>query len=222
MAQNFTDNCYQGDHVGGVDMQAVENNVLCLKSSFSGASAPANQVAGMLHMRTTANKGLRVKNADNNAWLKLLEGDASFKIPVYRNDTAEGWLIDSSVTDRVVALKGGSQAYNVNGGNPAGTWTVPTDHEHKTPGHQHYLSTGNASSNERSNTSNDKVGTDNYDNRLTGQNNKQTYAGTTHWGAVYRYTDSDGSGVWTTDGLSDISTWRPAAIVCTLQYPDLG
>jgi microcystin-dependent protein len=33
--------------------------------------------------------------------------------------------IDSAVTDCVTALKGGSNAYNANGGMLAGTWTQP-------------------------------------------------------------------------------------------------
>jgi len=34
-------------------------------------------------------------------------------------------VVDATVTDAGLAIKGGAQAYNVNGGNVAGTWTQP-------------------------------------------------------------------------------------------------
>lgn len=55
--------------------------------------------------------------------LTLLTGDASHKQWVYRNDATPLWVIDSSVTDRVLGLKGGSGSYNVNGGVEAGNWS---------------------------------------------------------------------------------------------------
>jgi len=47
MSQNWADNVYQSDHEGATDLQNMENNFACLKSMFSGASAPSNPVAGM-------------------------------------------------------------------------------------------------------------------------------------------------------------------------------
>lgn len=60
------------------------------------------------------------------------------KMWVYENTAPTGWSI-VSVTDRVLAVKGGSNAYNVSGGNTAGTWTQP-DHTltvAEIPSHQH-------------------------------------------------------------------------------------
>jgi hypothetical protein len=47
-----------------------------------------------------------------------------------------GWTIESGLFDRLLAVKGGTQAYNVNGGNPGGTWTQP-NHTHGMAGHVH-------------------------------------------------------------------------------------
>jgi hypothetical protein len=41
-----------------------------------------------------------------------------------QNTAPTGWTIDVNHTDAVLALKGGSNAYNANGGTSAGTWTV--------------------------------------------------------------------------------------------------
>ena len=50
------------------------------------------------------------------------------KIYLYENTAPTGWTIEA-VTDAVLAVKGGSQAYNVTGGQLAGTWTQ-SSHSH--------------------------------------------------------------------------------------------
>ena len=72
MAQNFTDDCFDASHVGQTDLGNIENNFACLKSSFSGTSAPSNPVAGMLWYDTTNNL-LKLRNAANNAWLEIYD-----------------------------------------------------------------------------------------------------------------------------------------------------
>jgi hypothetical protein len=60
------------------------------------------------------------------------------KIYIYENTAPTGWTI-VAVTDRVLAVKGGSQAYNTTGGTQAGTWTQP-DHTlsiAEMPSHRH-------------------------------------------------------------------------------------
>ena len=54
----------------------------------------------------------------------------------YQNTAPMGWVIDSTPADAILAVKGGSAAYNVNGGMAAGTWTHPT-HTHTGPSHTH-------------------------------------------------------------------------------------
>jgi len=46
------------------------------------------------------------------------------KLWFYENSAPTGWTYESSITDKVLAVKGGSQAYNRTGGSTGGTWTV--------------------------------------------------------------------------------------------------
>ena len=117
--QNYTINSYQSDHVGQSDLQNMENNFECLRSTFSGSSTPANVVAGKQWFDTNK-KLLKIRNNANLAWYGVMCGDASQKMIVYRNTAMDGWAIDSSVTDKVVGIKGGS-VYTT-GGVTAGTW----------------------------------------------------------------------------------------------------
>ncbi|HQP29943.1 MAG TPA: hypothetical protein PLB81_01335 [Deltaproteobacteria bacterium] len=72
MSQSWTDDCYDSTHVGQTDLQNMENNFACLKSSFSGASAPSNPVAGMFWLDTT-NHILKMRNEANSAWISLYD-----------------------------------------------------------------------------------------------------------------------------------------------------
>jgi len=56
------------------------------------------------------------------------------KVWFYQNVAPTGWTIDVTAADSVLAVKGGSNAYNINGGNQAGTWTQPS-HIHATADH---------------------------------------------------------------------------------------
>lgn len=44
----------------------------------------------------------------------------------YLNTAPTGWTIDATPADALLAVKGGSQAYNANGGTQVGTWTQLT------------------------------------------------------------------------------------------------
>ena len=127
MSQTWTDDPFASGHVGQTDLQNMENNFLAIKSMFSGASAPSNPVAGMPWF-DTAQKVLKSRNNSNNAWLGLFHGDASQKILVYDDDVLDGYARDDTVTDKVIALKGG--ATYVAGGATAGSWTL-TAHNHQ-------------------------------------------------------------------------------------------
>jgi hypothetical protein len=149
MSQSWTDNTYQSDHVSGTDLQNMENNFGCLKTMFSGSSAPSGTVAGMPWYDTNKNL-LKIRNNANDAWYGAFQwepaggGEPTTLFWIYSNSAIEGWVIDSSLTDRVLALKGGSQAYNVNGGNVGGTWQLP-DHTLTTaeiPPHSHSIAIG--------------------------------------------------------------------------------
>ena len=84
--------------------------------------------------------GVTFANLDNNgdvgqATGKVSEGDHTHpeyidipsgkRIYFYDSTAPIGYTIDSSVTDKVLAVKGGIHAYNVPGGTEAGTWIQP-------------------------------------------------------------------------------------------------
>ncbi|MHA2344226.1 MAG: hypothetical protein ACXADW_20360 [Candidatus Hodarchaeales archaeon] len=136
MSQVFTDDQYDIDNEVDIDMTNAEDNFAALKSAFSGANAPSDLVDGMRWLDT----GKKIlKRRYNSLWNAMLWGDGDFKIPVYRNDAQDGFLIDDTIEDCVVAIKGGSGAYNVSGGNLAGSWQQP-DHtliNSEMPSHSH-------------------------------------------------------------------------------------
>ena len=62
------------------------------------------------------------------------------KVYLYENTAPTGWSI-TAVTDKVLAVKGGADAYNISGGTAGGTWTQP-NHTHTGPSHTHIVSKG--------------------------------------------------------------------------------
>jgi hypothetical protein len=210
MAQNYTNDPYSQSTVADTTLTAYENNDNCLKSSFSGAAYPSNTVAGQLHMRTGSHVGLRLRNAGNTAWMKVLEGDAEFQIPVYRNNTCEGWLINAASGDRVMVIRGGT-TYTA-GGTAAGSWaisglSVPTGGSHThTPTVGYALGDG---------------GINDHYVLYWDQEENETYV---HNDGSPRHTHTvtNASSSHSHPSVSSNATWRPAAYVFTLQYPDLG
>jgi len=95
MAQNWTDNVFDPAHVGQTDLQNMENNFACLKSCFSGSSAPANPVPGMLWVDTT-NHVLKIRNEANNAWFGVW--DLANDKP-YGQDFTDGDYLDGDKID---------------------------------------------------------------------------------------------------------------------------
>lgn len=51
----------------------------------------------------------------------------------YQDTPPTGWTLDATPADAVLAVKGGANAYNANGGTQQGTWTQP-NHTHGTSG----------------------------------------------------------------------------------------
>ena len=126
MSQDFTLETYTASGNYSADMLNIEDNFAALKSSFSGVSAPGagadSPVAGQFWFDTTK-KIMKIRNTANNAWLGMFYGNASFKVWMYLNSANDGWLIDSSITDKVVAIKGGS-TYVTGGVSNVGTWVI--------------------------------------------------------------------------------------------------
>jgi hypothetical protein len=82
---------------------------------------------------TIEGAGLVLKNAGNDtrdqliAAIQILAPGATFasgtKMYFYQDAAPSGWTIDAVPADALLAVKGGAAAYNVAGGNQAGTWT---------------------------------------------------------------------------------------------------
>lgn len=120
MSQVWTDDCFSPGRAGQTDLQSIENNFAALKSCFEGTSAPP-AVKGMQWYDSSV-KTTKRRDFANGAWYGMLHGDASQKMWIYRNDAMEGWTVDGTVSDKVLALKGGSTY--VTGGASAGSWTL--------------------------------------------------------------------------------------------------
>ena len=215
MSQTFTDDLYEQSYVADTTLTNMENNCAALKSSFSGGAAPSNPVPFMLWGDTSAgDECLKRRNDANDAWLAVLCGDANQKMWIYRNDSCEGWVIDATVTDRVLAVKGGSNAYNVNGGVNAGTWTQPghTLVTNEIPAHNHTTVTGGDHSHSIA-----------INNASAGIVNAMGGGTQTH--SVNTGSDGDHNHTITNTGGGALhnhgDTYRPAAAVGTLQYPDM-
>lgn len=73
------------------------------------------------------------------------------KMWFYQDAAPTGWTIDATPADAMLAVKGGSNAFNANGGTQAGTWTQPNhthtgpSHDHTSASHVHTLPMGNRS-----------------------------------------------------------------------------
>jgi hypothetical protein len=230
MSQTYTANCYQSDHVAVTDMANIEANFATLRSTNSGAAAPSNTEAGLQWWDTVKNR-LKIRNDANAAWLAVLHGSASFKIWVYRNTTDDGWTIDATVTDRVLALKGGTGLYNANGGTNAGeTWANLKAHTHTGPSHTHshnhmvynwdagddgrYYTTSGAD------TMADVPNTTYQGGRNLGVCFSDTYEDRVMGADMYTSLAAVAGGTANT-GAQSTADVRPQAAVGTLQYPDI-
>jgi hypothetical protein len=221
MSQVYVDDVYQFGGQAVSNLAAIENNFAALKSMFSGASAPADLVAGM-HWFHTTKKALKLRNNANDAWLGILQADASHKLWVYRNTAPDGWAIDSAVVDCVLALKGGTNAYNANGGTQAGTWTQPdcTLTEANLPAHTHGEAAAHSHTTTFYGNAIEGSGTPGY--TAIGYNNGTTWY---VFNVVNPPTSSNGAHTHTSVGSGTAhnhgTTYRPAAAIGTLQYMDL-
>jgi hypothetical protein len=122
MSQTYTDDCYASNHQAATDLQAFENNFAALKSAFSGATQPANTVAGMWWLDTTAHI-LKHRNEANTAWLSVW--DMANNKPVIANLSNEitAAMISSTYKDGAAATASlrtlGTGAHQACAGNDA-------------------------------------------------------------------------------------------------------
>jgi hypothetical protein len=68
--QTWTDNCFQSDHQAQTNLQAFEDNFQCLKTAFSGDTAPSSPSQGQWWFDTNANI-LKIRNEANSAWISV-------------------------------------------------------------------------------------------------------------------------------------------------------
>jgi hypothetical protein len=213
MAQTWVADLYTTATVINTTMSNMESMFATLRTNFSGTSAPASvggQNAGMNWYDTTK-KLLKHRDYGDTAWRGILAGSASLKVWLYLNAAEEGWAIDSSVTDRVLALKGG--ATYVTGGANAGTWTI-SGMSVSAHNHQWYEWASGISRTWASDGS-----TYVYFN---------TYADKTTLALASRHKNQDAYR-WNQQSYTKNNTatttsdgnWRPSAAVGTLQYPDV-
>ena len=225
MSQDWTSDCFAAGHVAQTDLQNMENNFLALHSCFSGAAQPAGAVEGQL-WRDTAKKVLKQYNGAS--WFGMFHGDATQKILVYDDTVLEGYLRDSGVTDKVIALKGG--ATYVTAGVTAGSWTISglsaTNESSHTHSHAHKWYDANAAGDDA-----DGAGTNlqTIANRSKGvleffipNVGDGTVASGLYAPATDMYTDTNAAaGSAHTHPISHNGTSRPLAAVVILEYLDL-
>jgi len=188
----------------------------------------ANQMAFLAKESTVGSTTMPYFRPESDGTtIRLLIGDASSKFWMYRNGTSPGFIIDATVTDKVLSFKGGSDAYNVNGGNIAGTWTQPThthtgpSHTHSGPSHSHTYTTVIA----HTHTLTVPVaGVDTFGGPGNWSSGSATTSST---GSASGTTAADGTGTTGAGGTGatgadgTAATYRPYAAVGTLQYPDI-
>jgi len=229
MSQTWTDDVYASGHVGQTDLQNMENNFACLKSAFSGTTSPASPVDGTIWKDTTK-KLLKIYNG--SSWIGIMHGDTSQKLWVYRNAAMDGWAIDATPSDKVLAFKGGS-TYTT-GGAVAGSWifsgVTAQSHTHTGVSHNHnwYNSSSDPNSNDQTyNSSGVGINFVKYGKNTSGWTAMAAYLSSdANWPGYApgdSYTSNAGSGATGASGSLSVSgsTWRPAASVGTLQYLDI-
>jgi hypothetical protein len=92
--QSWTDDCFASDHQGLTDLQNIENNLQCLKTAFSGDSAPSSPSAGQWWY-DTLNDILKIRNEANSAWIEVYD---------FGNDrVASGKVKTASLADGILS-----------------------------------------------------------------------------------------------------------------------
>jgi hypothetical protein len=210
----WTDDVFDRAHAHNTDLDNIEANFALLKNLFMAGSAPASMAAGHPWIDSTKHV-FKYRNDGDSAWVGVMHGDTSQKIWVYRNAAMDGWAVDSAVSDKVLALKGG--ATYTTGAATAGSWTISgMAHTHTGPSHTHDIPIGPGPTTLAWKST-----------QTCGSSDLATdYAVSDHvavnGGSWYQHfvTDAGGTGNTSSGGASD-GNWRAAAAVGTLQYLDM-
>jgi hypothetical protein len=199
---------YDGGRIAATDLQRIEDNFAYLRVSFRSGSAPSDPgglLSGLEGVIWWDSTKKNFKGRSDSAWRALLSASTAFKLWVYLNAADDGWVVDSSVADMVLALKGG--ATYTTGADTAGSWQVSgltrAEHSH-TDGtykanHSHGMTRIQSYLGGWPDTIQDcPVSTDPTNADITGASGPQSNA-----------------------TINSNETWRPEAAVGTLQYPNV-
>ena len=139
--------------IAGTDADHGEHNKVTLREQASNPASAANKgfvyskdVAGVTELFYEDSAGNTIQLTSGGA-INLTTGEftTGTKAYFYQDTAPTGWTYDSAVTDRCLAVKGGTAAFNVAGGNQAGAWTHTHTQSHThaftTSGHTHSVST---------------------------------------------------------------------------------
>ena len=129
-------------------LEQIELNQNIIKSNFADDEVPGTNeldeyvAVGFMRWGDEENKLLRIFHPDYDTslfdsskeeLLGLMFGDENQKIYVYRNDTMNGWVIDSNVTDVLMGIESSAPdgTYEMAGGK-YGSWVTSTQqHKHR-------------------------------------------------------------------------------------------
>jgi len=98
MAQEFTDNIPGSSNQWEDDLDDIKDNFTALKSTFSGATAPSNPVAGMFWADTT-NNILKIRDKNNNTWYSIFDLANNKPILSALSGDITGAMIAASIKD---------------------------------------------------------------------------------------------------------------------------
>lgn len=106
-----------------------------IKAALTGASA---------QYTTTGSYYAVMPSNSVAANARVMLGDTNTVCWFYVNTAPPGWKVAPTLAgDRVLSVSGGTESYNINGGNAGGTWTVAglsMAHTHTGPSHTHTVS----------------------------------------------------------------------------------
>lgn len=214
---------YSGGTISGATLTGSTVNSFC---TISGSTLTGAITASGATISSPTITGATLVNTTFSGTAVMTGNSGVTKSYFYQNTAPTGWTIDNTPADALLAVKGGSQAYNYNGGNQRGTWTQP-NHTHAAgtlagPPHTHGLPFGYDDSY--------PAGIVTYQPQTSGTwnagSNDSAHNNSFNWlnpsDVVVKFvSDSGGTGSVTgsTDNGATANTWRPLAqvgIIATL------